>query len=205
MLAVRKTGDEAITYQDKDTGLHLRDFWSWGYSDLLDNTLRGSFSEFIVAAALGIDLSEPRVNWEPWDLTWNSPQGDIHIEVKSASYLQTWAQKRHSAIRFSIRPAVRWSESNGYAGEQRRQSDVYVFCVFTEKDPSRADPMKLESWEFYVLPTKVLDERCEGQKTISLGALLRLHPEKANFAELKAAVLRSAAALKNKRRRYRVR
>ena len=65
--------------------------------------------------------------------------------------------------------------------------------------------MKLESWEFYVLPTKVLDERCEGQKTISLGALLRLHPEKANFAELKAAVLRSAAALKNKRRRYRVR
>lgn len=189
-----KTGEEAITYQGKVTGLCLRDFWSWAYSDLLDNTLRGSFSEFIVAAALGLDLTQERVNWEPWDLTWRGSQRDIHIEVKSASYLQTWAQKRPSPIQFSIRPTIRWSESNGYAGEQRRQSDVYVFCVFTETDRSKADPIKLESWEFYVLPTKVLDERCRGQKTISLGALLRLNPKIANFAELKAAVLRSAAA-----------
>ena len=62
---MRKTGDEPIKFRGKDTGLRLRDFWSWGFSDLLDNTLRGSYAEFIVAAALGIDLSEARVNWEP--------------------------------------------------------------------------------------------------------------------------------------------
>ena len=56
-----KTGDEAIQFRGENTGLCLRDFWSWAYSDLLDNTLRGSFSEFLVAAALGIDLSKPRV------------------------------------------------------------------------------------------------------------------------------------------------
>ena len=57
---MRKTGDEPIKFRGKDTGLRLRDFWSWGFSDLLDNTLRGSYAEFIVAAALGIDLSEAR-------------------------------------------------------------------------------------------------------------------------------------------------
>lgn len=188
---MRKTGDEAITYRNAGTGLHLRDFWSWGYSDLLDNTLRGSYAEFLVAAALGIDLTEVRVNWEPWDLTLPTGQGELHIEIKSGSYLQAWEQKRPSPIRFSIRPAVRWSETHGYTGELRRQSDVYVFCVFTEKDASRADPLKLESWEFYVLPTRVLDKRCGGQKTIGLGALLQLSPEKASFEKLKAAVLRS--------------
>ncbi len=188
-----KTGNEAIRFQDQDTGLRLRDFWSWAYSDLLDNTLRGSFSEFLVAAALGIDLSNPRVNWDPWDLTFPTERGELHIEVKSGSYLQAWKQKHPSPIRFSIRPAVRWSEDNGYIGEQRRQSDIYVFCVFTEKNISQADPMNLDSWDFYILPTRVLDKQCREQKTINLSTLLQLNPRKANFAELKAAVLRSAA------------
>lgn len=189
---MRKTGDEPIKFKGKDTGLRLRDFWSWGFSDLLDNTLRGSYAEFIVAAALGIDLSEPRTNWEPWDLTLRSETADVHVEVKSCSYLQAWAQKRPSAIQFSIRPAIRWTAEDGYSGEQRRQSDVYVFCVFTERDAERADLMRLDDWEFYVLPTRVLDEHCGTQKTIGLNSLLRLHPVKTDFAGLKAAVLQSA-------------
>ena len=154
---MRKTGDEPIKFRGKDTGLRLRDFWSWGFSDLLDNTLRGSYAEFIVAAALGIDLSEARVNWEPWDLTFRD---SIRVEVKSCSYLQAWEQTRPSDIKFSIRPAIRWTATGGWAGEQRRQSDVYVFCLFTEKDPAVADPMRLDSWAFYVLPTRVLDGHC---------------------------------------------
>lgn len=192
---MRKSGDEPIKFRDRDTGLRLCDFWSWGFSDLLENTLRGSYAEFIVAAALGIDLSDGRVNWEPWDLTFRD---NIHVEVKSCSYLQTWEQKRPSAIRFSIRPAIRWSASDGYVGEQRRQSDVYVFCVFAEQDAGRADPMRLDSWEFYVLPTKVLDEHCGAQKTISLTSLLQLNPEQADFGELKTAVLLCAPCHKTR-------
>ena len=186
---MRKTGDEPIQFKGKDTGLHLCDFWSWGFSDLLDNTLRGSYAEFIVAAALGIDFAEARVNWEPWDLTF---LGGIRVEVKSCSYLQAWEQKRPSAIQFSIRPTIRWTAADGWDGEQRRQSDVYVFCLFTEKDPAKADPMRLDSWAFYILPTKVLDEQCGGQKTLSLSSLLRLSPVRADFVELRAAVLRCA-------------
>lgn len=193
---MRKTGDEPIKFKGKDTGLRLRDFWSWGYSDLLDNTLRGSYAEFIVAAALGIDLSQERVNWEPWDLTFHGKPADIRVEVKSCSYLQTWEQRRPSAIQFSIRPAIRWSATDGYAGEQRRQSDVYVFCVFAEQDAESADPMRLDSWEFYVLPTQVLDERCGEQKTIGLNSLLRLAPVKTDYEGLRAAVLRSVPCRK---------
>lgn len=186
---MRKTGDEPIKFRGKDTGLRLRDFWSWGFSDLLDNTLRGSYAEFIVAAALGIDLAEARVNWEPWDLTFRD---SLRIEVKSCSYLQAWEQTRPSAIQFSIRPAIRWTATEGWTGEQRRQSDVYVFCLFTEKDPAVADPMRLDSWAFYVLPTRVLDGHCGEQKSISLNSLLKLSPERADFGELRAAVLRCA-------------
>ena len=53
--------------------------------------------------------------------------------------------------------------------------------------------VSLNSWDFYILPTRVLDKQCGGQKTINLSTLLQLNPEKADFAELKAAVLRSAA------------
>lgn len=186
---MRKTGDEPIKFRGKDTGLRLRDFWSWGFSDLLDNTLRGSYAEFLVASALGIDLSEARVNWEPWDLTF---RGSIRVEVKSCSYLQAWEQKHPSNIQFSIRPAIRWTAADGFSGEQRRQSDVYVFCLFTEKDPAVADPMRLDSWAFYVLPTRVLDEHCGEQKSISLNSLLKLSPERVDFGELRAAVLRCA-------------
>ena len=177
---MRKTGDEPIKFRGKDTGLRLRDFWSWGFSDLLDNTLRGSYAEFIVAAALGIDLAEARVNWEPWDLTFRD---SIRIEVKSCSYLQAWEQTRPSAIQFSIRPAIRWTATEGWTGEQRRQSDVYVFCLFTEKDPAVG---------FYGDPNRVLDGHCEEQKSISLNSLLKLSPERADFGELRAAVLRCA-------------
>ena len=186
---MRKTGDEPIRFRGKDTGLRLRDFWSWGFSDLLDNTLRGSYAEFLVASALGIDLTEPRVNWEPWALTLDG----IRVEVKSCAYLQAWEQARPSAIKFSIRPAIRWSATDGWVGEQRRQSDVYVFCLFAEKDPVQADPMRLDSWVFYALPTAVLDEHCGEQKTLSLNSLLRLGPEKADYGGLRSAVLRCAS------------
>lgn len=40
------------------------------------------------------------------------------------------------------------------------------------------DPMDLAQWEFYVLPSKVLDKRLTTQKTISLVGLLKLAPVK---------------------------
>ena len=42
----------------------LSDYWAWNSSDLLINTERGSFSEFIVSSALDLDLSGTREDWK---------------------------------------------------------------------------------------------------------------------------------------------
>lgn len=57
----------------------------------------------------------------------------------------------------------------------QRKSDVYIFCIYKamEKDES---PLDLDLWEFYVLPTSVLDEMKPVQKTITLPSLMKLEP-----------------------------
>jgi len=197
-MSVRKTGRELITLGGKPIGYSINDFWSWNSSDLLDNTLRGEFSEFIVAAALGLDLTAGRINWEPWDLTypfeWHEGgriYKEIHIEVKSSSYIQSWEQSRPSGILFNIRPTRAWDPKGGYSDEVRRQSDVYVFCLYAERDRGKADPMALDGWEFYVVPTRRLNDRCGGQKTISLSSLQRLEPIQTGFAGIEPAVRQS--------------
>lgn len=51
-----KSGDEQIIGTDKT----LLDFWRWGFSDVLNNTTRGIFAEYLVATALGIE-AQPRI------------------------------------------------------------------------------------------------------------------------------------------------
>lgn len=57
-MTKQRTGDELIIFDDMPIGKSLGDYWRWNASDLLNNTLRGSYCEFIVSAALGIDRSE---------------------------------------------------------------------------------------------------------------------------------------------------
>ncbi|MHC4616924.1 MAG: hypothetical protein ACYTEQ_04130 [Planctomycetota bacterium] len=42
------------------SGLTLGDFWSWAYSDVLNNRNRSILAEFLVASALGL-IDETRV------------------------------------------------------------------------------------------------------------------------------------------------
>ena len=154
-------GNEPFTLHGSDTSIMLQDFWRWAYSDLLNNTHRGVLAEFLVHSALETkDVT--RADWLPFDLT--SPSG-LRIEVKSSAYLQAWT----------------------YASMAMRNSDLYVFCVFTARtrDVSILD---LDYWDFYVLPTSVLNEKVPEQKTITLSSLLKLEPAKTDFAGLPAAV-----------------
>ena len=94
-----------------------------------------------------------------------------------------------SSIQFSIRPTRAWSPQTGYADEVVRQSDVYVFCLYKETVRDRADPLVLDGWDFYVMPTARLNEACGAQKTISFPSLLKLNPVKADYSSIKAAIL----------------
>ena len=178
------TGNEHFTYEGMPVGVLLNDFWAWNSSDLLNNTLRGALAEFIVASALEIDTNISRQDWTAYDLL--SP-GGRKIEVKCSAYLQSWNPKRISEIRFSIRPTRAWDAENGDSDTVERWSDLYVFCLYASKDQSET-PLHLEQWEFYVLPTAVLDARCPKQKSISLNSLLSLSPTKVTYEGLQETI-----------------
>lgn len=171
LITRQKSGTEPIRFNDLDTGFELIDFWRWSVSDILSNATRGRFAEFIVASALNIDLTAIRDEWSAYDLT--SPEG-IKVEVKSASYLQSWFQSQLSKIAFSIKPARFWdSSTNRSSKEATRESNVYVFCLLKHQDKKTVDPLRLEQWEFYVLPTSRIEQFGKAS-SISLNSLKKV-------------------------------
>lgn len=177
----RRFGNEPLIDTKGNTVSQLLDFWSWAYSDLVGNTERGALAEYIVACALGIQ-GNVRVNWDRYDLL--SPEG-IAIEVKSSGYIQTWAQEKPSSLVFGIQPTYGWdSQTNQYNTEKVRQSDIYVFCVHKHLEQESINPLDLSQWDFYLLPTQILNNAAGMQKTISLSSLQRIGAEKCAFENL---------------------
>lgn len=165
----------------------MLDFWRWSASDLLSNATRGRLAEFIVALALGINVrDEVRDEWGAFDLT--SPEG-VKVEVKSAAFIQSWAQLKHSTISFRVPKTRAWNaDTNVQEKESRRQADVYVFALLAHKEQETIDPLNLDQWHFYVLPTRILDERTRSQHSITIRSLEKLCAA-VPFAELHHTVL----------------
>ena len=182
----KMTGNECFYYNNSSTGYLLNDFWQWSASDLLNNTQRGVLAEFIVAKALDIETYSPRLDWEPYDLLF---RGNLRIEVKASAYVQSWSQTADSKLRFSIRPTQVRDGEAGRSEDKIRQSDMYIFCVFAEKDRAHADPMNLDKWEFYPVLTREINEMLEAQQTASMSTILGLHPEAYDYGSLLDAVL----------------
>jgi len=180
------TGNEEFTLHGIDTGISIKDFWIWSYSDLIDNTQRGIIAEFLVFSSFNqfFPRTAPqiRTNWLPFDIT--SPSGR-RIEVKSAAYVQAWTPENIFAqIRFDIGKKLAWDNvAAAYASEAKRNCDLYVFCLFTAKTKD-IPPLNLDYWDFYVLPTSILNEKVPNQKSIALSALQKLNPAKTDFAKL---------------------
>ena len=169
ILPVRQIGDEPLHSNGHSVGLTLLDFWQWSSSDLVSNTTRGVLAEFIVAHALGIALDDVRNEWDAFDLS--TPEG-ITVEVKSAAYIQSWTQRRHSSIIFRVPKTRAWSaDTNVQDREARRHAQVYVFALLAHKGKTSIDPLNVEQWRFFVLPTTVLNARGRSQHSITLHSL----------------------------------
>lgn len=174
------SGSEQFTFNNTDTGITVSDYWSWAYSDLMNNTSRGAMAEFIVRSSFGITDMSYRVDWSPYDLL--SPSGR-RIEVKSASFLQSWSEDYYSEIVFDIAPKRAWSPESGYAPVAKRHSDIYVFCLYKATSIDQSI-LNLDLWDFFVLPTCVLDIKLPSQKSIGLKSLQKLNPTKADYPTL---------------------
>jgi len=182
--ANRKSGQEQISLRGQNVGYSLLNFWQWSSSDLVSNTLRGVLAEYIVAIALEVN-EDVRAPWGAYDLHYNGHK----IEVKSASYVQSWTQQDYSKISFDIKKTREWNEiSNKQADESKRQADIYVFCLLNHKIQATLDPLKLEQWDFYILPARVLDTELGNKKSIGLNKLKKLKPLHASFSDMKHGI-----------------
>ena len=185
----RRRGNELLHSAGKliHPNATMQNFWEWYGSDILNNTERGVFAEYIVALAVSDDrvMTDAREGWESYDLL--SSDG-TRIEVKSSAYIQSWRQMSESSPIFDIARKLAWdADTDTFSDEQVRSSDIYVFCLYNRRasaSPDSLDPLDVTQWDFFILPTSVLDREVLEQKTINLGGLDRLGARKVSFGQI---------------------
>jgi hypothetical protein len=185
----RRAGQEPFRRHGAGLTFTILDFWAWSSSDLMSNALRGRVAEFLVAQALGV-AQGVRNEWDAWDLTSKS---GAKIEVKSSAYIQTWAQRGVSTPTFDIGMTREWSaKTNVMEAVARRQASVYVFALLAHRDRVAAEPLDVDQWEFYVLPTRTLDAELPTQKSVRLPTLLKVGARQTRFEDLAEVIERAA-------------
>ena len=178
-------------FKDKEQ-FSVLDFWRYAYSQL--KGLGDIIAEFLVAKALGINKAENVNYWTAYDMAYRNKR----IEVKATSYVHPWSTKIAKVRTFSVEPTSNsyWGNSeDGVNGgkERSRQSEVYVFCLNSNQDIQNSDPLKVDNWEFCVVPTFVINNYCSSygnpdQKKINLNVVKTLAKRCVAFDELKDAV-----------------
>ena len=138
------------------------DFWRYMYSNIYENT--GDIAEFLVAMTLGKTESFKKYGWTQYDLDYEG----LRIEVKATQYYQPWrADNNVSEIRkFGIAKTLTIEGKRDSL--KARNNDIYVFCLNKGKTYNTSNPLKIENWLFWVIPTTVINEECGEQKTIDL-------------------------------------
>ena len=175
-----KTGQEQFTNHGSPIGVSVLDFWRFSYSEL-NSDPRDDIAEYLVSLALGITEPYNKRNWTLFDIDYNGNP----IEVKSTSYFQTWRTDNGVSLNRSF--SIRESKEDG-AVEAKRHSVVYVFCILNGNTEAASNPLMLEKWDFYVVPTAIINEKCGHNKTISLKRIENLGYAKIPYADLKDAI-----------------
>jgi len=168
----------------KPMGITALDYWRFQFSNIWD--LYEEVAEFIVNKALGIEVPFNKNGSTLYDIAYKGKR----VEVKATAYYHPWRKEgEYSNSRvFSIAETI--GQHNEKGTFPVRHNDVYVFCLNTGKNQMDADPFEMSHWEFFVVPTSIIDEKCGHNKSISLGRLRVITPEegKVPYRKLKAAI-----------------
>jgi len=168
------------------SGQHeFKEFCSWAFGNVLDNTLRGVIAEFLVHKAVN-GTGKTRTNWDACDVV--TPDG-LRIEVKASGHVQEWKQKGPGSISFDISRKNPWLASeNRYLGKVCRFADVWVFAVHMEKERTKADPFDASQWQFRVASGSWLDAVFGDQKRVSLNVLAKKGLSPVDYGQLEAKI-----------------
>lgn len=161
-------GSEPFKYNDKTTGITMLDFWRFQFSNVWD--MQDQIAEFIVAQALGQSKPYNKNGWTLWDITYKGKR----IEVKETAYYHSWRSdgKVSSHRTFNITKA--YSRYKDSSSDYKRQNDIYVFCLNIGEKREDSDPLNLNNWRFWVIPTATINQTCGDNKTISLGRIQKI-------------------------------
>lgn len=177
-------GNEQFQLAGQSAGFSISDFWQFQFSNIWD--MQADIAEFIVAKALGQEKPYNKNGWTLWDISYKSKR----IEVKETSYYHSWRTdgKVSEQRVFGITKA--YSRYKDSSSEFKRQNDLYVFCLNTGDTKESSNPLILDNWRFWVIPTDTINRVCGKNKTITLGRVKSItkQPDGIGFAELKTAI-----------------
>lgn len=173
MVEAKKTnelkGSEIFSFNGESLDLSILDFWRFEFSNI--NEIQGYVAEFLVAKALGKKYADNCVGWTDYDILYSG----MRIEVKATAYYQAWKQSGEICKRRT------------YNITQKEKNDIYIFCLLLGENEIEANPLKLEQWEFYIVPTKKIKEMWGTNKTVSLQRI-RSIASTLNYYQIKEAV-----------------
>lgn len=177
-------GNEKFRLNGRELDFSVLDFWSFQFSNLVD--ILGYVAEFLVAKALRKDLPDNCNGWTVYDLNYRGKR----IEVKATSYWQSW-KKGHAISEqrtFSIRKTYVDYQNN--KSEKERQNDIYIFCLDKGREEKSSNPLNLENWTFFVVPTSVINDSFGDQKVLSLNIIktIERYGEELTYGQIKETV-----------------
>lgn len=163
-------GNEKFILNNKELDYGIIDFWIYKYSNIYN--MQEVIAEFIVEKALNMEKSHNTDYWTLFDILYRN----CRIEVKETSYYHPWNDngKISNQRSFGIRKANSNYEINEGENRFERQNDIYVFCLNTGTTKESSNPMNLNNWEFYIIPTFIINEKCGNNKTITLSRVRKL-------------------------------
>jgi len=184
------TGNEIFKNANKT--FTVLQFWQFAFSNINSNVLRGDLAEFFIENALrDIDHITIKNPWGDFDVVTDK---GTKIEAKCSSFLQDWDQndltkpifsglRAHNLYRSAAVPTL------DTTGEKNYKSDIYVFALQNNQDPTTLDLLDMKQWEFFVLTRNELNTLSKGASSVTLSKLRRKNVKSYNFNELKEAIL----------------
>ncbi|MBR6223216.1 MAG: hypothetical protein IKQ71_07245 [Lachnospiraceae bacterium] len=163
------SGNEHFKYFDVDTDLSVMELWQWYFSDLFD--IKAVLVEYLVSKALGFESPYNIGYWTAHRLVY---RGKV-IDLRVTSYV------RSLLLEDAMGSFVKSIDIRS------KESDLYIFCMNTGKTYKDADPLNINNWRFYVIPTWYLKAECGKNKSIHHTKVQRLVKE-IDFKELRKSV-----------------
>lgn len=169
--------------------LSLTKFWQWAYSDLSYIISNPILAEYIVSSAVGtISTRYNRTICHPYKII--TKHGYL-VDVKSAAYVQSYDAEHPEQISFLLASTV--DETGDFKSAPQSNSDLFIFCLYKALSMDQS-PFDINLWDFYIISTKVLNEKIPNRKSITLSRLKTLEPILCDYYGIGEAITKTMSA-----------